>query len=403
MIDADVHHAASVAAPARIVIAGGGVAGQRCAFELRELGFDGSIAMVCAEGSQPYDRTLLSKDLLATEVPNLRTQLEPEEAYAEAAIDLRLDTRATGLDVRARRLQLDDSGELPYDRLVICTGGSARLPEVLAAPGLLLLRELEDVAAVRDALDRCKRLTVIGGGFIGGEVAASAAARDIDVTMIEALPAPLAGALGPEVGTRIAALHESMGVEVLAGAAARGCVRGADGYEVALEDGRTVRGDAVMVGAGMAPATEWLRDSGVELDDGIVTDAACQTSVPDVLAAGDCASWWNPRYGSRMRVEHWDTAGRHGDAAAAAALGKKVEFAPIPFFWSDQHGVKLQYVGYAPTWDDVEIEDVDPPRSFVARYVQDDELKAVFAAGQPRAIGAARRELAALGERSNDS
>ncbi len=392
-----------MAAPARIVIVGGGVAGQRCAFELRELGFEGSVTMVCAEASRPYDRTLLSKELLAAEVPSVETQLEPDEAYAEAAIELRLDTLAIGLDAGARRLQLDGGDELSYDRLVISTGGSARLPRVLAAPGLLLLRELEDVAAVRDALEGCERLVVIGGGFIGGEVASSAAARGIDVTMIEALPAPLAGALGPEVGVRIAALHESMGVEVLAGIAARGCARGSDGYEVALEDGRVLRGDAVVVGAGMAPATDWLAGSGVELDDGIVTDAACQTSAPNVFAAGDCARWWNPRYEAHMRVEHWDTAGRHGDAAAAAVLGEAAVFAPIPFFWSDQHDVKLQYVGYAPTWDDIEIEDLDPPRSFVARYLRDGELKAVFAAGQPRATGAARRELRNLGETKSDA
>ena len=376
------------------MIVGGGVAAQRCAFELRELGFDGSLTMVCAEASPPYDRTLLSKDLLATEPPSIEVQLEPEQAYAEAQIELRLDTRATGLDTASRRLELEGRDETLYDKLVICTGGTARRPRALTARGALLLRELADVAALRHVLDACQRLIVVGGGFIGGEVASSAAARGLGVTIIEALPAPLAAALGPEVGTRVAALHESEGVEVRAGTAARACATTAEGCQVTLEDGRVVHGEAVVVGAGMAPATDWLAGSGVELDDGILTDAACRTSAPDVLAAGDCAKWWNPRYATHMRVEHWDTAGRHGDAAAAAALGENASFAPIPFFWSDQHGVKLQYVGYAPTWDDVEIDDLDPPHSFVARYVRDGELKAVFAAGQPRAIGAARRELA---------
>jgi len=384
-----------VATPERIVIAGGGVAAQRCAFKLRELGFDGTLTMVCGEASAPYDRTLLSKDLLAVEPPSIELTLEPAPAYGEAGIELRLDTRATGLDPHARRLRLEGGDETPFDKLVICTGGTAQRPRALVAPGTLVLRELADVAALRDALDACERLIVIGGGFIGGEVASSAAARGLAVTMIEALPAPLAGALGPEVGARVASLHESEGIEVLAGTAAHGCAESANGYEVTLEDGRVIRGDAVVLGAGMAPATEWLAGSGVELDDGIVTDAGCQTSAPDVLAAGDCARWWNPRYATHMRVEHWDTAGRHGATAAAAALGEEVVFAPIPFFWSDQHGVKLQYVGYAPTWDDVQIDDLDPPRSFVARYQRDGELKAVFAASQPRAIAAARRELAA--------
>jgi NADPH-dependent 2,4-dienoyl-CoA reductase/sulfur reductase-like enzyme len=146
-------------------------------------------------------------------------------------------------------------------------------------------------------------------------------------------------------------------------------------------------------GAAPPPATGWLSDSPLRLDDGVVTDAACRTNVPGVLAAGDCARWWHDGYDVSMRIEHWDTAARHGAAAARAALGDDAPFTPLPFFWSDQHGVKLQWVGYAPAWDTVEIDDVDPPRSFSARYLREGRLLGVLAAGQPRVVAAARKEL----------
>ena len=158
-----------------------------------------------------------------------------------------------------------------------------------------------------------------------------------------------------------------------------------------------LRSDAVVVGVGMTPAVEWLEGCGIELDDGIVTDASCRTEIPNVLAAGDCARWWNPRYETLMRVEHWDTAARHGAAAAAAALGDDEPFAPVPFFWSDQHDVKFQSVGYAPDWDELEIEDGPEPGSFIARYRAGDRLVAAFGAGQAKAIARARKEIQASG------
>jgi NADPH-dependent 2,4-dienoyl-CoA reductase/sulfur reductase-like enzyme len=154
-----------------------------------------------------------------------------------------------------------------------------------------------------------------------------------------------------------------------------------------------LRADAVVVGAGMAPATDWLRGTPVPLHDGVVTDSRCRTDVPGILAAGDCARWWHVGYGGLVRIEHWDTARRHGAAAAAAVLGEGEPFAPLPFFWSDQHGVKFQWVGYAPSWDAVELEHGDEPHAFTARYRSGDRLVAVLGAGQPRAVAAARREL----------
>jgi 3-phenylpropionate/trans-cinnamate dioxygenase ferredoxin reductase subunit len=375
-----------------IVVVGGGVAAQRCAAGLRERGYDGPLVMVCGESELPYDRTLLSKDAL-TEPDPAPAPLQPSARYDELGIEVLAGTMATGLDVHARRISLSPGRELAYSQLVVCSGGRPRLPAALDCPGVLLLRELEDALALRDALERCSRLAVVGGGFIGAEVACAAAARGLDVTLVEALEQPLAGVLGPEVGARVAALHRANGVRVLAGVAVAAIRRRAGASELTLADGRSVHADTVVVGAGMAPATGWLEDTPLRLDDGIVTDSACRTGVPGVLAAGDCARWWHPGYRESIRVEHWDTAARHGAAAAAAALGDDRPFAPLPFFWSDQHGVKLQWLGYARSWDSVEIEDLDPPRRFSARYHRGGRLAAVLAAGQPRVLAAARREL----------
>ena len=378
----------------RIVIVGGGVAAQRCAFALRKRGFEGELTMISAEEEPPYDRTLLSKDMLRGAPGEPCRALQPADAYAERRIDLRLGVAAAALDVEAQRVTLSDGAELDYDQLVICSGGRPVLPAALTCPGVLLLRETADLEALHAQFADVTRLAIVGGGFIGGEVASSAVARGLEVTLIEAAPQPLAPVLGEEVGARVAELHRAHGVDVVAGAAVDGIAERDGGYELAFADGH-VLSDAVVVGVGMTPAVEWLEGSGIELDDGIVTDAACRTETPNVLAAGDCARWWNPRYETLMRVEHWDTAARHGAAAAAAALGHDEPFAPVPFFWSDQHDVKFQSVGYAPDWDELEIEDCPEPGSFIARYRAGDRLVAAFGAGQAKAIARARREIQA--------
>ena len=376
----------------RIVVLGAGAAGHSCAFALRRLGYEGALELIGAEPVAPYDRTLLSKDMLHSEDDAFA--LSGDDAYDEAGIALRLGAECVRLSPADRQLLLSDGTAVGYDRLIICTGGKAVLPRSMDAAGVLTLRELRDVAAVRRALGERRRLVVVGGGFIGGEVASAAAGR-CAVTIVEAAAVPLAGVLGPEVGARIGELHRAAGVDIVAGTVS-GITRDGDCHRVALRDGRVLAAEAVVVGVGMRPATEWLHDSPIELDDGIVTDASCRTALPEVFAAGDCARWPNPRYGGRaMRIEHWDTARRHGAAAAASALDAGEPFAPLPFFWSDQHGVKLQWVGHAPTWDEVEIGD-EGPASFVARYSLRGRLAGVLTAGQPRALAAARRELLAL-------
>ena len=379
----------------RIVILGGGVAADSCAFELRKQGFDGAVTVVGAEPHRPYDRTLLSKEFLGGLVGLGDLALRAPQDYEAAGIGLRLGVAAVGLDVHGRRVLLADGSEVAYHRLVVATGGTPARPPALDHPDVLVLRSPADANALRAAIERGGRVIVVGAGFIGGEVASAVAASGGEVALVEAFEAPLARAVGPAVGRRIAALLRARGVELSTGVAARAVRRRAGGLEVALADGRTLRGDAVVVGAGMVPDVGWLRGSGVALDRGVVTDARCRTNVDEILAAGDCARWWNPRYEMAMRVEHWDTAARHGAAAARSALGAGAPFAPVPFFWSVQHGVRLQCVGHPAGWDVVEVDDLDPPQSFVARYQRDGRLLATFAAGNPRAVASARRRLEA--------
>ncbi len=376
-----------------VVIVGGGVTAQRCAFALRTLGFDGGIEMISAETDAPYDRTLVSKDMLARTDFGPPVPLRAVEDYQAAGVSLRLGTHATSLDTAARRVYLSDGDSLAYEQLVVATGGRPVVPQSLAAEGVLTLRTASDLPELHDALERSMHLVIVGAGFIGGEVAAAAVARHCPVTLIEAAPAPLSPLFGEEVGRRFADLHRSRGVEVICGTPVVGITRERDGSRVALRDGRKLRADAVVVGVGMAPNVEWLAGSPLELDAGIVTDACCRTNVPGVIAAGDCARWFNPYYGAHMRVEHWDTAARHGEAAAASVLGIERPFALVPFFWSAQHDAKLQWVGYAPVWDAVEIEEEDGEPGFAAHYRLNDSVVGVLAVNKARALARARREM----------
>jgi 3-phenylpropionate/trans-cinnamate dioxygenase ferredoxin reductase subunit len=377
--------------PGRVVIVGGGPAAQRCAFKLRRDGYDGRLAVISDDVLPPYDRTMVSKSMLLE--PCEPRLLEAEHEYAAAEIDLRLGVRAAGLDAARRRVILETGPEEPYDALVLATGGRALLPPALAVPGVLTLRSAADGRRLAGELLPGQRLAIVGGGFIGGEVASAACARGLEVTLIEALDAPLAGVLGREAGERVALLHESHGVTVLANELVESARAAGRGIELRLAGGRRVTADLVLAGVGMRPAVDWLAGAPCVQGGVVVTDEVCRTSLPNVVAAGDCAAWVHRGYGELLHIQHWDTAARHGAAAALTVLDRAEAFMPLPYFWSDQHGVKFQLVGRADGHDRVELEDLDPPRAFVARYYRDDELRGVLAAGHPRAIGAARREL----------
>lgn len=379
--------------PRDVVILGGGVSAHRCAFDLRRAGYDGGLTLVSAEGLPPYDRTLLSKDMLHGSGACDVVPLDESEAYHGAGIDLRLGVRGENLDLERRRVGLDDGTARSYDRLVLCVGGSPVLPRALDAPGVHVIREAAGVERLRDELIADSHLVIIGGGFIGGEVATAASRRGVEVTVVESAAQPLATALGNEVGERVAALHRDHGVKVLTRTQVESVSATGNGYDINLADA-SISADSVVVGVGMTPNTDWLLGSGLHIDRGIVTDAGCRTSDDGVFAAGDCARWWHPGYADLCRVEHWDTANRHGAAVAQALLGTGQPFAPLPFFWSDQFGVKFQFAGRAGVWDDVRVEGESPGR-FVARYFTAGVLTGVLAAGQPRVFAALRRELMA--------
>jgi 3-phenylpropionate/trans-cinnamate dioxygenase ferredoxin reductase subunit len=382
---------------AGVVIVGGGPAGWSCAFALRDLGYEGAITCVSAEPRHPYDRTMVSKDCLQRSPDEHELSLSPRDAYDDAGVTMRLGVAAARLDPEAHRLVLADGEELAYEALLIATGGRPFVPPSLDRPGVHVLRDLADAERLDDALAGAERLVVVGGGFIAGEVATTAIGRGLEVVMLEALDAPLARVVGPEVGARVAELHRRAGVDVRVRAHARAIGELRDGFVVELLDGAAVSADVVVVATGMTPATGWLRGTpGIELDGGVITDEHCATGAPDVYAAGDCARWLNRRTGELSRVEHWDTAVRHGQAAAASIAGVPEPFAPVPFVWSMQQGTRLQWVGEAQGWDRVEVEDPGAPEGLVARYTRDGELRAGFAIGAPRAIAAMRRELTEL-------
>lgn len=385
--------------PREVVVVGGGVAAHRCALELRRLGHDGTVTMISEEKHPPYDRTLLSKDMLVNDEAQL-VPLSRQSQYADHGIELLLGTAAVALDTDAKCVELSDGTTRAFDKLVLCVGGRPILPSSLDAPGVAMVRDAAHLDRLRPTLARGGQLVVIGGGFIGGEVASAAVVRGLDVTLVEQAAAPLEPVLGAEVGARVADLHRNRGVKVLTGVGARAVATTESGYRIDLDDGAELSADAVVVGVGMTPATEWLADSGLVLDQGIVTDASCRTSMDSVFAAGDCARWWHPAYHTLCRVEHWDTANRHGAAAARGVLGSGEPFAPLPFFWSDQHDVKFQWAGHAPDWDDVRI-DGDAPERFVARYFRRGDLIGVLAAGEPRLFAKVRAELAAPSHQPN--
>jgi 3-phenylpropionate/trans-cinnamate dioxygenase ferredoxin reductase subunit len=376
------------------VLVGGGPAAWRCAFTLRHLGYDGPVTVVSDESRGPYDRTMVSKDCLSRVPADSELALSTPDAYDKAGVTLRLGAAATRVDPERQELSLSDGETLPYESLVIATGGRPRVPEALRCEGVHVLRNLADAAALAGALAWARRVVIVGGGFIAGEVATVAAQRGLEVIMLEALAAPLARVVGPEIGQTVARLHRDAGVDVRVNAIAHRVHAVPEGHVVELRDGCALSADVVVVATGMAPAVDWLEGTpGLTLDDGVVTDDCCRAGPRGVYAAGDCARWLNRRTGTLSRVEHWDTATRHGEAVAATIVGAAAPFVPVPFVWSVQQGARLQWVGEAEAWDDVEIEHGDRPHALTARFMRAGQLCAGFAIDEPRAIAGLRREL----------
>ena len=335
--------------------------------------------LVGEEKHLPYDRPPLSKDLLAGERSVESVFLRDEQRFAALDVELVLGTRATALDLRSRQLLLGDA-RLPFDGLILATGAAARRLPGLDGPDVHLLRTLDDALALRTALESARSLAVVGAGFIGSEVASTARARGIAVTVVELEEIPLARVLGPQLGAACARLHVAAGTDLRLGVTVAERLPGA----VRLTDGSTVEADAVVVGAGAVPAVAWLEGSGLELGNGVVCDETLSAGVPGVYAVGDIASWPNELFGRRQRVEHWTNAAEQARHAARNLLhGRADPFLGSNYVWSDQYGVRIQFVGVKT--DDVEVVagslDEGP---FLAWYREDGRLVGALAIGMPR-------------------
>ena len=371
--------------PPSVVIVGASLGGLRTASTLRRLGFDGRITLAGDEVHLPYDRPPLSKEVLTGEKQPGDAVFRTPEFFDEQRIELRLGSPAVGLDGDARTVTLGSGERLRYDAAVIATGARPRrLPGVGAVPGVHVMRTLDDSIAIRSALETARHLVVVGAGFIGSEVAASARIRGIDATIIEAADQPLVMAVGNEVGVRCAALHGLYGTELRCGAGVVGVEEASGGLMVELSDGTSVRCDMVVVGIGVIPNIEWLDGSGIEMDRAVLCDQYMRTSLPDVYALGDLASWHNPWFGRRMRVEHWTNTVEQSAAVARSISntlsgGGPVAYSGIPYFWSDQYGHRLQLVGLALQDEVVFVDDPPDEPALLALYRRGDRLGGAFA------------------------
>jgi len=382
-----------------VVVVGASLAGWRAVETLRAEGFEGALTLVGDEQHLPYDRPPLSKQVLAGTWPPERAVLADRRRSSELRVHEVLGRRAVRLDVEGRKIELQDGTVLNGDGLVITTGAvPRRLPgteELGQKDGLFTLRTLDDAVGLRAAVtaaDAPARVVVIGAGFIGAEVASTCAGLGARVTVLEVLDIPLRNVLGPMLGSHCASLHEANGVDLRTGAAVRGIHRGESAaLVVELGDGEPVPADVVVVGIGVAPSTDWLAGSGLELENGVVCDDRLYAAA-GVVAAGDVARWrWRHDGGEELiRIEHWQVAAEAGVAAARSLLAGRADappFVPIPYFWSDQFGIRLQVLGNPGGDDDVEVvEGSLSEGKFVALFGRAGRLRAVMAIGKPRQL-----------------
>lgn len=326
----------------RVVIVGASVAGIRTAQALRMQGFDGAITLVGEELHHPYDKPPLSKESLTTDVP---PHLLTEAELTQLDVTLHLGVRATGVNATAGVLHTD-SGDHEYDHLVIATGVSPRTLAGSDLTGVRTVRTADDAAFLRERLATRPRVVVIGAGFIGAEFAAAASAAGCEVTIIEAQATPLAHLLGDQVGARLARLHSTHGVSVLTSVRFDHFVGETAVEGVALADGEVLPAELVVVGIGADPATSWLTDSGLPIDNGVECEADLRVvGHPEIFAAGDVARWPHAHYGEPIRIEHWTNANEHGALVAAGITGGDAPRVNAPYVWSDQYGHRIQIVG----------------------------------------------------------
>ena len=359
------------------LIVGASLAGAKAAETLREEGFDGRIVLVGTEPERPYERPPLSKDYLRGEAEG-KPYVHDESFYAEHEIELRTSTQAQRIDAAGSEVVLADGETIAFDRLLLTTGAE---PRRLSVPGgeldgVLYLRTIEDSEAIGARITAGGRLVTIGAGWIGAEVAASARQRGCEVTIVETLALPLVRVLGPELGAIYRDIHVDNGVQFVGEARLEAIEGDRQVKAVRLEDGRRIDADFVVVGVGVTPRVELAEAAGLELDNGIAVDEYLQTSAPNIYAAGDVANARHPFYNRRLRVEHWFNALHQGPTAALNMLDRHVPYERIPYFFSDQYDVGMEYSGYASQWDEVVFRGDPTSREFIAFWLLEGRVLA---------------------------
>jgi len=379
------------------IIVGANLCGGRAAETLRQEGFDGRVVLIGAEPERPYERPPLSKEFLRHETERERVFLRPPEFYAEQEIELRLGVRASAVDLRERAVVLETGERLRFDRLLIATGGRVRRLAVPGAEleGVYYLRTMADCERIAAELAPGRRVVVIGAGFIGAEVAASARITGLEVTVLEGGQVPLGRALGPEMGRIYGDIHREHGIDLRPSTRIKRLEGSRQVERVMTSDGEAVGCDFVVVGIGIDPETGLAEGTDIEVGNGIIVDEHCRTNVEGVFAAGDVANFPNPILEERLRLEHWANAQNQGVAAAKAMLGSEEPYADVPWFWSDQYDLNLQYVGYASSWDRIVVRGSVPERRFTAFYLKDGRLRAAMALNRARDIRPSRELIRA--------
>lgn len=360
------------------VIVGASLAGAKAAEMLRQEGFDGRVVLVGEEPERPYERPPLSKEYLRGEAEREKAYVHEEGFYATQDIELRTSTRAVAVEPAHQEVVLESGERIRYDRLLLATGATPRRLTVPGAdlPGVFYLRAMEDADALRSALAQATRVVVIGAGWIGTEVAASARQLGREVTLVDPRALPLERILGAEVGGVYRDLHADHDVELRLGVGVEALLGTSAVEEVRLSDGGSIAADLVVAGIGVFPRTELAQAAGLRVEGGVVVDEHLETSAPGIYAAGDVAAAWHPDYGARIRVEHWDNALHQGMAAARNMLGVATAYDRVPYFFSDQYDLGMEYSGYAPSWDRVVFRGEPSQREFLAFWLKDGRVVA---------------------------
>jgi NADPH-dependent 2,4-dienoyl-CoA reductase/sulfur reductase-like enzyme/nitrite reductase/ring-hydroxylating ferredoxin subunit len=366
----------------RVVIVGGGAAGLSCANELRILGFGGQIAILSADADPPCDRPNLSKDYLAGTAAEEWIPLRSDDWYREQAITLRLATKATSIDLDARAVVLESGERVDFDHLLLATGAEPRrLPEHgFDGERVFTLRSLADARAVIAAATSASRAAIIGSSFIGMEAAAALRSRGLEVDVISPEHVPFERVFGPELGELVQQLHRDKGVHFHLGTVATGFENGA----LLLATGEKIPADLVLVAVGVVPRIELAEAAGLDVGDGVPVDENLRTTAPGVFAAGDIAAFPDPLTGELIRIEHWAVAEQQGRVAAANMMGLNRRFAEVPFFWTEQYGVAIRYVGRASDWDEVTVDGNFGADGCMARYLSEGQHVASAAINRDR-------------------